>query len=874
MNTHDDHTRTSEAPVSRAPDERVTDVPPAPPSPRRPVPPVGESAWRGWAVRIFLAVLLLAGVFALGHWLGRSRAVHEHGGAGTAAPAHEAAGEEVLYWTCSMHPQVKLPKPGQCPICFMDLIPVRAGQDTDPNAPKLTLSARARELAEVETAPVALRELTHEIRMVGKITADETRITHVSSYIPGRLDRLFVNYTGILVKKGDHLAEIYSPDLLVAQREYLLAQDALERARKGAGQSETAVQTAQALYEAARRKLELWGIPKDELDHLAREKRPSDHMRIDSPLEGWVLERQGFQGMYVETGTRIFTLADLRHVWVQLDAYELDISFIRLGQQVEFETEAFPGQVFKGRVSYIDPVLNPSTRTVKVRVNVENPGLKLRPEMFVRARLNVRVGEGGKVVDNALAGKWLCYMHPEVVKDGPGQCDICGMDLVTAESLGYAEAGVGGSKVMAIPRTAVLRTGTRAVVYVENKDEKDVNYEGRVIELGPRAGDYYVVMDGLREGERVVTRGALMIDSALQIQAKPSMMQPREDHLAESQPDESVPEAPSRYVAGAEYHQHAAPVVKAYLDLTEALAADNAVKSDEAVAGLRAAMKGAVPHGLEGEAAETFRAQMAAIESALPAGTASIDGLRGKLPELTRTVETYLRTFGHEGPQPVVKVFCSMAFENKGAYWLQSDSQVRNPYFGKKMLRCGEVKATLEPGGRPKTDNRPATGPSESRSRYVAGAMYHQHARPVLDGYLELVKSLAADDAGGTASALGNVGKALKGAVPHGLEGESAEVFKKQMDVLESSLPPATASIADVRAKLPALTRALSDYLKTFGHNRSEPVVQVFCSMAFDDKGASWLQADRQVRNPYFAKKMLRCGEVQGAIEPDGSVKR
>lgn len=832
---------------------------------------VGERSWKAWVVRGVLVVLLAVGLFGLGTLYGR-RGMGGHGTAAT-QPAAEAGGDEILYWTCSMHPQVKLPKKGQCPICFMDLVPVRAGGDDDPNSPKLTLSARAQELAQVETAPVELRELKHEIRMVGKVTADETRITSVTSYIPGRLDRLFVNYTGIQVKKGDHLVEIYSPDLLVAQREYLLALDSIERTRSGPGQTDSAAQTSQALAEAARRKLELWGIPKDQLDSLARDRRPSDHMRIDSPLEGWVLERQGFQGMYVETGTQIFKLADLRSVWILLDAYELDIGLVRLAQELEFETEAFPGQVFKGRVSYIDPVLNANTRTVKVRVNVENPELKLRPEMFVRARLDVRVGEGGRVVDNALAGKWLCYMHPEVVKDGPGKCDICGMDLVTAESLGYAGPGVGSSRVLAIPRTAVLRTGTRAVVYVESRDGKRVDYEGRVIHLGPRAGEYYIVMDGLREGERVVTRGALMIDSALQIMAKPSMMQPREEQMAASQPGESAPEAPSRYVAGAMYHRHVAPVVKAYLELTEALAADDAAKGGAAVATLRAALKGATPHGLEGEAAEDFKTQMAAIESSLPpAGTASIDDLRGRLPDLTRAVETYLWTFGHEGPQPVVKIFCPMAFENKGANWIQSDSQVRNPYFGSKMLRCGEVKATLEPGG-PKPGSQPAA-PGESRSRHVAGAMYHQHVRPVVDGYLELVKALAADDVQGIAGALGNLRKSLKGAVPHGLEGENAEVFKKQMTALESSLPPATASLADVRTRLPDLTRALTDHLKTFGHDRPEPIVQVFCSMAFNNQGASWLQADRQVRNPYFAEKMLRCGEVQATIEPDGSVKR
>lgn len=666
-------------------DARITDPPPR----------VGSrGSWRAWGVRLVLGVILLVAVFAIGTWYGRSRAEHDQPAGAATQPAE--AGADILYWSCSMHPQIKLPKEGQCPICFMDLTPVRAGGGDDPGAAKLTLSARARELARIETAPVERREVTQQVRMVGRITADETRITQVSSYIPGRIERLFVNYTGILVRKGDHLAEIYSPDLLVAQREYLLALDMLEQARQRQG-SEAAVQSATALLDASRRKLELWGISKDVLETLARERQPSDHIRIDSPLEGWVLERQGYQGMYVETGTRLFTLADLRLVWVLLDAYEMDIGLVRLGQQVQFETEAYPGQMFQGTVSYIDPVLNPGTRTVRVRVNVENPEMKLRPEMFVRAELNVPIGEGGQVVHTALAGKWLCYMHPEVVKDGPGTCDVCGMDLVTAESLGVVSTPEGTAKPLVIPQSAVLLTGTRAVVYVEHAGGEGVTYEGRTVQLGRRAGGYYVVLDGLKEGERVATRGALLIDSAMQIQARPSMMQPPE---SETQPAEQPLQIVSHYVEGAMYHQHVRPVIDAYLELTRVLAAGDAEASTTALNRLRAAFQGAEPHGLEGAAAEVFRQQMDALKASLPAEGADIETIRTKLPGMTRALETYLRTFGHNREAPVAKVFCPMAFNDKGAAWLQAEAdRVANAYFAKKMLRCGDFVATIAKDG-------------------------------------------------------------------------------------------------------------------------------------------------------------------------------
>ncbi len=645
------------------------------------------------AVRALLLALLVIAGFGLGGWYGWSVGSKQEA-AGATPP-----GEDILYWSCSMHPQIQLPKFGQCPICFMDLTPVRAGEADDGGAPQLALSARARQLARVETAVVVQRELVHEIRMVGKVVPDETRITHISSYISGRLDRLFVNYTGILVRKGDHLAEIYSPELLVAQREYLLALEAVERARSQPGASEVAIATADAMLEASRRKLDLWGIPRDEIEALTRDRQANDHMRIDAPVEGWVLERMAFEGMYVETGTRIFTVADLRTVWVLLDAYELDVGYVRLGQEVEFETEAFPGESVTGRVSYIDPILNAETRTIKVRLSVPNPDLKLRPGMFARARLRVRVGEGGKVVDNPLAGKWVCYMHPEIVKDDAGSCDICGMDLVKAESVGYASEVQTAPRALAVPRTAVLLTGKRAVVYVEKQKEDRTVYEGRVVQLGPRAGDDYIVESGLSEGERVVTRAALMIDSALQIQAKPSMMQPEEAAASE-------PSLPSRYVADAPYHAGAAGVVDAYFELITALAAEEAERSVRAAAGLRKALTGVKPEGLEGEDAGEFIVRMRAIGNALPeAAEPSLDQLRAALPAVTRTLDTYLRMFGHQRPEPVYVVFCPMAFDDKGAAWLFPKPEVLNPYFAHRMLRCGVVREGIGPDGRERHDH-------------------------------------------------------------------------------------------------------------------------------------------------------------------------
>jgi len=339
------------------------------------------------------------------------------------------------------------------------------------------------------------------------------------------LDRLFVNYTGVPVQKGDHLVNLYSPELLSAQEELLQSL----RAVKDLEASDVSIvrETAQATVEAVREKLRLWGLTAEQIAAIESRGAASDHVTIYAPIGGIVVQKDALEGLYVDTGTRIYTIADLSEVWVKLDAYESDLEWIRYGQTVEFASVAYPGQTFTGTIAFIDPVLDEKTRTVKVRVNAANPDGKLKPGMFVRALVRSEVATGGRVMAPDLAGKWICPMHPDVVKDAPGACDICGMPLVTTESLGYVAAEpTDADKPLVIPASAPLVTGTRAVVYVEVPGAEKPTFEGREVVLGSRAGDWYIVRSGLAEGERVVVRGNFKIDSALQIQAKPSMMNP------------------------------------------------------------------------------------------------------------------------------------------------------------------------------------------------------------------------------------------------------------------------------------------------------------------------------------------------------------
>lgn len=467
------------------------------------------------SLALIIGVSVAVGM-AVQRFAGNSDAEHKQESSATVETV--AAAPQV--WTCSMHPSVKLPKPGKCPICFMDLIPLDTGEGEDEGR-VITVSEYSAKLMEIETSPVERRFVDAEVRMVGKVDYDETRVSYISAWVPGRLDRLFVNYTGIPVKKGEHMVEIYSPNLLVAQEELIQAGKTLSELKDS--DSEVVLRTAASTVAAAREKLRLLGLNEEQIKELEAGKKANDHIIIYAPANGIVIHKSAQEGMYVQTGTRIYTIADLSKVWVKLDAYESDLKMIRYGGEVEFTTEAYPGRIFTGVISFVNPTIDSETRTVKVRVMVQNENLVLKPGMFVRAVVKARIAADGSVVGINLKGKWICPMHPEVIKDKPDSCDVCGMPLVTAESLGYVSDDKSGAPLV-IPVTAAMKTGKRAVVYVEVADAEKPTYEGREVVLGSRLGSYYVVEEGLKEGERVVTQGNFKIDAELQIHAKPSMM--------------------------------------------------------------------------------------------------------------------------------------------------------------------------------------------------------------------------------------------------------------------------------------------------------------------------------------------------------------
>ena len=470
-----------------------------------------RAGWIRWV--IIFTVGLLGGALLFG------------GGDERSEPTADLVPEEAeaTIWTCSMHPQIQLPEPGKCPLCSMDLIPLEgdgnSGEDT-----QLVMSESAMRLAEVVTAPVTRQFVEAEVRTVGKIMVDERRLRRITAWVDGRLDRLYVDYTGVTVAKGDHLAEIYSPELYSAQVE--LIESIKTREDLKSSTVEFLRQSAESTVEASREKLRLLGLRPEQIRQIEKRGTAEEHVTLFAPIAGIVIHKAAVEGEYVKTGSPIYTIADLSHVWVMLDVYESDLVWIQYGQEVSFEVEAFPGEKFGGLIAFIDPVVNPGTRTVKVRVNVDNPRLRLKPDMFVRAVIRSKVLGDGRTLDPGLAGKWMGPMHREIVKDHPGTCDICGMALVRAEELGLVGKGLPEDPPLIIPVTAPLITGKRAVVYIKMPGTEEPTFEGREVVLGPRAGGFYIVEEGLHEGEEVVIHGSFKIDSAMQIQAKRSMMSP------------------------------------------------------------------------------------------------------------------------------------------------------------------------------------------------------------------------------------------------------------------------------------------------------------------------------------------------------------
>ena len=523
------------------------------------------------------------------------------------------AAKTIRFWTCVMHPTVKMQEPGGCPVCKMDLIPIHEGSG-------LELTEQQKALIPVRTEPVAFREVSREIRTVGVLDYNETRMAYASTRISGWIEDLHIDFTGINVHKGDALLSIYSPELVTAQEEYLTALKSVTEL-----QDTEYVELRKSVEQtltAAKSKLELYGLTLSQIEDIHDRGEVSTTLPLFAPMDGTVVHMNVTQGQHVNKGMNLYRIADLNSLWIMADVYEYELPWIYMGQAVEITAQSMPGLAFSGKVTYIYPFFDTQTRTQKVQIEVPNPTGRLRPGMYVTLQMKPTLAEiytqgaiskapsvGAESVSDT-AGKWVCPMHPEVQSEEFGECSICGMDLVEkakasapaettasvwtcpmhpkVQSEEFGECSICGmdlvkkqvttetsahshahqhapspsvhadqpplifkyvcpdhpdeyatvpglcprdgkpllmtGEVLTVPKSAVIDTGLRKIVFV---DRGESGYEQIEVEVGPEAwgtsGDsetkrrYYPIVSGLTLGDIVVTHGNFLIDSQTQL---------------------------------------------------------------------------------------------------------------------------------------------------------------------------------------------------------------------------------------------------------------------------------------------------------------------------------------------------------------------
>jgi Cu(I)/Ag(I) efflux system membrane fusion protein len=576
--------------------------------------------------------------------------------------------EENIQYTCSMHPQVRSNEPGQCPICGMDLVPVSDVESGD----QVSLSERAKALAEVRTAVVRRAGASGARRLLGEITPDESTRREVTAWIGGRIERLHVDVTGERIRRGQVIATLYSPEVYAAHQDLLVAKNQLERLSAGTG---TARRAAQATLESARQRLRLLGLPDAELSRMEEASSPTRTVRIRSPFGGTVLERVATEGSYVSTGAVLYRLADLDQLWVELDAYESDLPLLSEGQKVTFTVDGLPGEVLEGHVVFVDPVVDPMRRTAHVRVEVDSQEGRLRPGMFVEAMVEVERNE----VESPLV----------------------------------------------IPASAPLFTGRRSIVYVEVEGMDTPTYAPRSVRLGPRSGDVYPVLSGLAEGEVVVVEGAFAIDAELQIRGGHSMMMHPDDRSARGTLRQSI---------GDTFRDGLASVTVVYLDVATALAADDLAAAKHSASAMAEAAEAFSPSSPV-DAAEAWAPMRRTLVDAGHdiADARSLDVARQAFQRASTAAIGILDTFDNPTDETVHRVHCPMAFDFAGADWVQRSDQVDNAYFGEEMRTCGTVREAYPPAAEDEDEDEDGRGGRRRRGTMTRPAS--MNAPAAVDGH-------------------------------------------------------------------------------------------------------------------------------------------
>tara|TARA_Y100000589_G_scaffold326871_1_gene367534 strand:- start:762 stop:2402 length:1641 start_codon:yes stop_codon:yes gene_type:complete len=546
-----------------------------------------------------------------------------------------------------MHPQIMQPEPGDCPICGMDLIPAEAGAD-GLMADQFKMTDNAMALANIQTSIVGEGEIGNNfLKLSGKIKANEESNAVQVTYFGGRIEQLYVNSTGERVGAGQRLATIYSPDLVAAQQELLTASSLKE--------------SQPELYKAVRNKLKLWKLSEKQINAIESAGKVQEYFPVFATVSGTVTHKMVEEGDYVKQGQPLYKIANLNTVWAEFDAYENQIASLKVGQTIKVTTNAYRNEVFDAKVSFIDPLLNSATRTIVVRAVLNNKNDLFKPGMFVEGKI-----EG------------------------------------TQENT---------TNKITVPATAVMWTGERSVVYVKTNPNEAV-FEMREVLLGNANGDTYTILEGLENGDEVVTNGTFTVDAAAQLQGKKSMMNAEggktmtghEGHLGmqndgsgEKMNSTNHSEMNRRIEVPNKFQSQLKEVFDGYILLKDALVDDNSEEAQTAAKRISQNLAKVNMKLLSDEEAHnhwmTIQKEVKNSANAIE-NNSDIAAQRGHFKHLSAHMISAVQLFGVN--QKVYSEYCPMADNNKGAYWLSLEEEIRNPYYGEAMLKCGEVRETIE----------------------------------------------------------------------------------------------------------------------------------------------------------------------------------
>lgn len=536
-------------------------------------------------------------------------------------------------WTCSMHPQIMQPEPGDCPICGMDLIPAESGAEgLAMNEIKMTENAMA--LANIQTTIVgngSTSENEGMISLSGKIATNEENNSVQASYFDGRIERLNVNYEGQKVNRGQLLATIYAPNLVAAQQELLTTASLKE--------------SQPALYKAVRNKLKLWKLSENQIDAIETSGKVRDNFPIYATVSGTVSEVMAREGDYVKQGQPILKVSNLNSVWAAFDAYESQISNLKIGQKIKIVTNAYANKEFDATVSFIDPMLNNATRTVTLRATLKNTDDLFKPGMFVTGKL-----------------KGELKMNDEMIT---------------------------------VPATAVMWTGERSLVYIKTNPNEPV-FEMREITIGNRNGENYSIIDGLQSGDEIVANGTFTVDAAAQLQGKKSMMNPsggktmtgHEEHLGMQGTTDSKMALTMEMKLPKAFQMAFQFALGSYFDMKDAFVDSDA---DQVSAFAKAVLKAL--KAIDISDLGTMEKSHVSKSMEMLEGISSHSDLgeqRGYLVNLNEHMVAIAMNI--KSPTETLYVQkCPMANSNKGAIWISTEKEIRNPYYGDAMLTCGSV---------------------------------------------------------------------------------------------------------------------------------------------------------------------------------------